>query len=117
MNLLNTNLFELASQRLHWLSDQQRVTSENIANADTLGYRAQEVESFDQYLEQSAFGDDLRTADVFETETTWGESFSGNNVVLEEQILQATETAGKYKVASNLYRKAHEMLMAVSNGS
>lgn len=116
MNLPTTDLFQLASQRLQWLSDKQRVTSENIANADTAGYRAREVESFDQYLEKAAFSDVLQTADVAETESTWGETLSGNNVVIEEQILQATETAGKYRVASSLYRKAHEMLMAVSSG-
>lgn len=114
MNIEATNLFELASQRLKWLSDRQKVVSENIANADTAGYRAKEVESFDSYLEVAAGQAEAPDALIMESESTWGADLSGNNVILEEQILEASSTAGQYKIAANLYRKAHEMLRAVS---
>jgi len=114
MNLDNINLFHLASRRLQWLSDRQKAVSENIANADTAGYRAREVEGFDSYLSSTEKAGDLRDAEVREVEDTWAESISGNNVVMEEQILYAADTAGQYKLASNLYRKAHEMVMAVA---
>lgn len=116
MNLEKANLFQLASRRLQWLSDRQKVLSENIANADTAGYRAREVEDFDAYLEGAQglqVSPEAETADV---QATWGEDISGNNVVLEEQILQATDAAGQYRMASNLYRKAHEMLLTVASG-
>ncbi len=115
MNLDNLNLFQLASRRLQWLSDRQKAVSENIANADTAGYHAREVEDFDSYLAGSQGMSVLPSAEVQEVETTWAESMSGNNVVLEEQILQASTTAGQYKLASNLYRKAHELVLAVSS--
>lgn len=114
MNLDNINLFQLASRRLQWLSDRQKVVSENIANADTGGYRAREVEDFDSYMDRAAEAALLPGAEVAEVETTWAETISGNNVVLEEQILQSAETAGQYRLASNLYRKAHEMVLAVA---
>jgi len=114
MNLDNINLFQLASRRLQWLSDRQKVVSENIANADTAGYRAREVEDFETYLDRAEAAELLPDAEVAEVEATWAETISGNNVVLEEQILQASDTAGQYKLASNLYRKAHEMVLAVS---
>lgn len=114
MNLDNINLFQLASRRLQWLSDRQKVVSENIANADTAGYRAREVEDFETYLDRAEAAELLPNAEAAEVEATWAETISGNNVVLEEQILQASDTAGQYKLASNLYRKAHEMVLAVS---
>ena len=114
MNLDNINLFQLASRRLQWLSDRQKAVSENIANADTAGYRAREVEDFESYLASAERSSVLPSAEVREAEASWGETISGNNVVLEEQILKAANTAGQYKLASSLYRKAHEMVLAVS---
>lgn len=114
MNIDAPNLFELASQRLKWLSDRQKTVSENIANADTAGYRAKEVESFDDYLQVAAGQEVAPDAAVFESEFSWSEDLTGNNIVLEEQIMLAGETAGQHRIAANLYRKAHEMLRAVS---
>ncbi|MFY0597978.1 MAG: flagellar basal body rod protein [Cognatishimia sp.] len=114
MNIETPNIFELASQRLKWLSDRQKVVSENIANADTAGYRAKEVESFDAYLEVATGQAEAPDASVFESEATWNQDLTGNNVVLEEQILEANATSGQYKIAANLYRKAHDMIRAVS---
>ena len=116
MNLDAPNLFELASHRLKWLSDRQKVTSENIANADTAGFRAKEVEGFEDYLKTASTQTVAPDVMVAETEATWGEDLSGNNIVLEEQILTAQETAGQYRVAANLYRKAHELMRAVAGG-
>ena len=117
MNLDNINLFQLASRRLQWLSDRQKIVSENIANADTAGYRAREVEDFDSYLGRAEQAALLPGAEVAEVEATWAEAISGNNVVLEEQIIQASNTAGQYRLASNLYRKAHEMVLAVTGAN
>lgn len=114
MNIEDTNLFQLASRRLQWLADRQRVVSENIANADTSEFRARDVQSFDSYLDL-ADGEALSpTAETYEIKGGWFNDKTGNNVVLEEQALLASETAGKYKVATNLYRKAHEMLLTVA---
>ncbi len=114
MNIETPNLFELASQRLKWLSDRQKVVSENIANADTAGYRAKEVEGFDSYLAVAEGQSVAPDAAILESESTWNQDLTGNNVVLEEQILEANATSGQYKVAANLYRKAHDMLRTVA---
>ncbi len=116
MNLDGTNLFELASQRLKWLSDRQKVVSENIANADTSGFRAREVESFEDFLKTAEVSAVTPDATVFETEATWGQDLTGNNVVLEEQIMVASDTASQYRIATNLYRKAHDMLRMTAGG-
>jgi flagellar basal-body rod protein FlgB len=44
MNTDPTSLFSLAPKRLQWLATRQNVVSENIANSDVAGYRAQDVQ-------------------------------------------------------------------------
>lgn len=116
MNFEPANLFQLASQRLQWLSDRQRVVSENVANADVSGYRARDVQSFESYLEKSREVGLSPDADVIEVESSWGQDLTGNNVVLEEQMVLAASTAGQYRIASNLYGKAQQMILAVATG-
>lgn len=116
MNTEAPNLFDLASKRLKWLSDRQKTISENIANSETSGFRAKEVESFDDYLVKASKVEVSPDAISAESEQTWGEDLTGNSVVLEEQILAASSTASQYKIAANLYRKAHSMLRAVAGG-
>ena len=116
MNPENLNIFQLASQRLQWLSDRQRVVSENIANANTAEYQTQDVQSFESYLAEANAQKGAASARVEETESMWGSDPNGNTVVLEEQMMLASETSGQYRVAATLYRKAHEMIAAVSSG-
>ena len=113
MDFSNVNLFDLASKRLQWAADRQRVTSENVANADVAGYQAKEVESFDSYLKRAS---DLRSpppAKIDVVEKDLSRDLSGNNVVLEEQLLEASSANGQYRMATSLYRKAYEMVAAV----
>ncbi|WP_028092546.1 flagellar basal body protein [Pseudodonghicola xiamenensis] len=114
MNFESLNLFQLASRRLQWLSDKQRAVSENIANADVAGYRLREVQSFDSYLDAAGFSPISPEAEVSQVEAGWGSTISGNTVVMEEQVLEATNTQSQYRLASNLYRKAHEMVLSVA---
>ncbi|MGR3839365.1 MAG: flagellar basal body protein [Cognatishimia sp.] len=116
MNIEAPNFFELASKRLKWLSDSQKTISENIANSETGGFRAKEVEGFDAYLARAESSETRIDANVAESDVTWGEDLTGNSVVLEEQIMAASSTASQHKIASNLYRKAHMMLRAVAGG-
>jgi flagellar basal-body rod protein FlgB len=116
MKLESANLFQLASQRLQWLSERQKIVSENIANADVSGYRAREVQGFESYLDKGREVDRVTNVDVTEVEAIWGQNLSGNNVILEEQMVLAADTAGQYRLASNLYRKAQQMVLAVASG-
>ncbi|MGV6810869.1 MAG: flagellar basal body protein [Brevirhabdus sp.] len=116
MNSNEVNLFALASRRLQWLADRQKVISENIANVNTAEYRAHDVESFESYLSNNARKVSPEDAQVLEVLSDWSEDFSGNNVVLEEQMMQAAETSGRYKLATSLYRKAHELVLTVASG-
>lgn len=114
MNTENSSIFDLASKRLQWLSTRQKVVSENIANSDVTGYRAKDIQGFESYLDKARNSAQLPEAQVIEAQVDWSSNMSGNNVVLEEQIMEANATAGQFRIAANLYRKAYDMLHTVA---
>lgn len=97
------NLFQLASARMQWLGERQKVVAANIANADTPDYRARDVTPFEDFLGRG----ELRAT---EAKGGWDVSPDGNRVVLEEQSLMATEIEGCHRMAAQLYRKGHDLL-------
>lgn len=116
MAIENINFFDLASKRMQWVSDRQRTIGENIANSDVAGYRAQEVETFEDYLNRAEKVEVNPTARVLESKNGWADGISGNNVAVEEQLLGASSANGQYRMATNLYRKAYEMVATVASG-
>lgn len=48
--------FEIASQHANWLSERQKVVSENIANASTPGYRSKDISAFETVLNDNIAG-------------------------------------------------------------
>ena len=46
MDLTKIGLFQLAEQRLDWIDRRQPLLADNIANADTPGYKPRDLESF-----------------------------------------------------------------------
>lgn len=112
------------------LSQRQQVIAENIANGDTAGYKAREVEapSFAGMVEadgaphvarptvrisdaMKALGATERTAsnivpddDVIETKP------DGNNVTLEEQVMKLGSIQADFTALTSLYRKQLHLL-------
>ena len=120
MKLDSISFFRLASEKMQWLSSRQRVISENIANVDTPGYRAQDVTTFQNYVDtvsdatangqaDGTFGS-ATPVDTLDTPDSWSSNLSGNTVDLEQQTVKAGETATQYQLAANLYRKASDLI-------
>jgi flagellar basal-body rod protein FlgB len=130
MKLSGISFFNLASQRLDWIGQSQRVTSENVANADTPGYRARVTGDFSEMLSgQRTAGlavtdprhlggtDAAGEVRVSEDPDAWSTSLDGNTVVLEQQAIRASELSGGYQLAATLYRKGHEFLRLSVSGN
>jgi flagellar basal-body rod protein FlgB len=119
----NVFLFELASRHMTWLAQRQSVTAGNVANADTPGYRAQDIQPFESVLASTAPsltvtqpGHLAFTASVAEPSDrkpgdTWGTSHSGNSVSLESELMKAGESARLMSVDANLTRSFQRMLL------
>ncbi|MEQ8442017.1 MAG: hypothetical protein RIM33_08230 [Alphaproteobacteria bacterium] len=121
MALGDSTLFGMMTQRMDWLSQRQRVLSENIANSDTPDYAARDLEqlSFSDTMQRQQMQVTLAVSEpqhvampqadnrfeegsagsVYET------SVSENSVVLEEQVMKMAQTSGEFNVTTNLYKK------------
>mgnify|MGYP000554283156 FL=1 len=121
------SFFSLASQRMEWLSARQKVIAENVANADTPGFKARDVSSFQEMLSSTAVSSGVAVTTAghisssgpesaapgvrVETDgSAWAASIDGNSVVLEQQTIRANEVSESYRLASSLYRKGYELL-------
>ena len=126
MTTQNISFFSLASDRMNWLSARQKVTSENVANANTPNFKARDVVSFADLLDGSRNGGvrlatthaghvgglgrgQSPVAEVTDRNATVS-TLDGNSVDLEEQAMRSAETADQYRLAADLYRKGFEML-------
>lgn len=118
----------LLTQSMNFHNQRQRVIAENVANANTPGYIAQD-------LDEGAFQRDLQAqmqarsaprserggaglpslsspmrqweaTDSPDSETT----INGNAVVLEEQMIRANENRMEYESALSLYQKSLGMM-------
>jgi flagellar basal-body rod protein FlgB len=122
-------LFNLISQHNQWLSTRQSLIAGNIANANTPGFKTQEIEPFEAVLETTklrlaateaghlkpeptSLGGSVAT----EKGATWNVFHSGNNVSLEQELLKAGSVKRAYSLNTNVLKSFNRMLLAVAKG-
>lgn len=114
MDIGTIPLFRLAEQRLGWLDGRQAVLAENVANADTPGWKARDVRPFDAVLAGQAVAlartapGHIALADgpMQDSVTARAEqSPDGNTVALDEQLARLADTETQHDLATELYRK------------
>ncbi|HZD25460.1 MAG TPA: flagellar basal body rod protein FlgB [Alphaproteobacteria bacterium] len=133
MDLQNLSLFRMLSARMHWLDQRQKVLAQNVANADTPHYEARDLQPLDfkgvlhetvskrlrmattsplhKAGEKGLLGDRIR-----EKSDTYQSSPTGNNVILEEEVMKAADIAADYETMSNLYTKSVGLLRLAIGG-
>ncbi len=128
MPLKDTALFLMTGDRMRWLTQRQRVLAQNIANANTPGYRAKDLRALD-------FRDALReTQSNLRLSNAQGASFSAssatdaykvqknrspyevtpddNQVIMEEQVMKLNKTQSDYQLATKIFRKYTDLYKA-----
>jgi flagellar basal-body rod protein FlgB len=103
-------IFALASARAQHAAARQAVVAQNIANADTPGYRARDIASFDETwraLQAGAAGDASgpRTVDAGTPASP-----NGNTVSLELEMLRGIEAQRAHSRALQVYGSAMSVL-------
>jgi flagellar basal-body rod protein FlgB len=117
-------LLSAIKSRLHFHQARQKMLAENVANADTPGFKPRDLKPFDLMLAMerggqgnaagpattqaghiggaSAGGAGLanRRAQVFESTP------SGNAVNLEDEMLRLSQNTSDYQLATTLYSKS-----------
>lgn len=127
MDFSKIPLFSAMTRRMTWLGQRQQVLAQNIANADTIGYGAQDLKEpvFNDLLRGVRSGVTLATtaprhipgagagAPVVERAPDSERTTSGNSVVLEDQMMKVSKTAMDFQLTTNLYRKHLAMIKTV----
>jgi len=112
-------IFRMAQGLAENAGMRQSVIARNVANADTPGYRAQDVASFADSYQRSAQGLSLRAtrrghlsasdgaARSAELLTPEGmTAINGNSVSLETEMVKAVETKRQHDLALAVYRSS-----------
>lgn len=117
------HIMQLAARHGDWAATRQAVIAGNIANADTPGFRARDIEDFSFKDEVNrlqlavtrpdhmALSDvELRASDVDET-GTWDVAHSANTVSIDEQLMKANETSREHQLSTSVMGAFHRMLL------
>lgn len=119
-------LERLAYVRAEYLANREAVIAENVANANTPGYRARDLASFGEVLGASrAASGELAQVDVTngaplrdmvrEIEAgDRGDSLSGNSVDVEREMSALADVNRSYALTSNVMRVYNQMLSAAA---
>jgi len=102
------SIFKVASAMARHAATRHETVAQNIANADTPGYKARDIAPFDATLAlgnnpDAAIGRarEMRAAMV---------SPNGNSVALDEQMVMASETKIQHETALAIYKKSMDLL-------
>ena len=123
---MDLNVLSLASALAHHASARQQVISENVANADTPGYRARDIEPFGAFLdggpgfeakrtrpEHVAFGAGVQGFEPGLSAAFGAETPNGNSVSLEDQMMRGAEVQQEHGLAIGVYSKSLAILRSV----
>lgn len=121
-------LFSAITRKMNWLTERQKVLAENIANADTPGFKASDLRSLDfsaelastqggsggggapklalaatdpGHLTASPSSDPSKA----QTNKKAPQEINGNSVSLEDEVTKLSETSVDYQMMTNLYKK------------
>ena len=131
MNLAEIPLFAMLRGRMGYLSERQKVIAQDVANADTARYVAEDLKpfSFDARVQMQAtggasamaatqaghmhpkndrrgLGAPYKSVRAPDSETT----INGNAVVLEEEMIKMTDARMNYDAAISFYQKSLNLL-------
>jgi flagellar basal-body rod protein FlgB len=120
------NLFDLAAQQSRWLAVRQSAVAGNVANVNTPGYTAVDVEPFDKVLDKTG----VKMAATQAGHLTGQATESGfairaeerdpsllpseNSVVLENELLKAGDIRRQFELNTAIVKAFHRMLMLTS---
>jgi flagellar basal-body rod protein FlgB len=114
MDPSHVDLFGLAEKRLAWVEQRQSLLAQNIANADTPGWRTRDLKPFAALL---AAGDvaPLRTSPMHlaglassatgVTSRAGERAPDGNAVALDKELAKVADTETTHQLVTELYQK------------
>lgn len=117
----DVKLLNLASAMAQHAAKRHELIAENIANADTPGFRAKDLEPFAEAFSQamSTASGEMNDASSefaipawrsFEVSAPGLQSPNGNTVSLEDQMMRSVEAQQDHDAAMTIYKKTLDIL-------
>lgn len=113
-------LMEQLKGRMQWLQSRQKILAQNVANADTPGFKPRDLKA----PSANGAGVEVMTTSAAHIAATSGSGTpgskgaakfetvpSGNAVTLEDEMLKVAQTQMDFQTAASLYTKSLGMLL------
>jgi flagellar basal-body rod protein FlgB len=126
MGAIGLPLVDQLKARMHWLQARQKLLAENVANADTPGFKPHDLRPMTKEggglaVMKTAAGHIGPSGPGGSPEARNGKRFettpSGNSVTLEDEMTKLADTQMDYQAAASLYSKSLSLLkIAIGKG-
>ena len=127
MGLMNMPVFTALTDKMRWHQARQGLLAENVANAETPGYRGRDLAQYDYADRSAGFSSATVTTSAtqpmhFSVSSSEGSAFGaqrmanfeitpeGNGVTLEDEMMKVTTNLMDYQAATSLYQKSIKIL-------
>ncbi|WP_332699473.1 flagellar basal body rod protein FlgB [Devosia sp.] len=127
MGLMNMPVFTALTDKMRWHQTRQGLLAENVANAETPGFRGRDLAQYDFADRSSGFSTASVTTSAtqpmhFSVSSSEGSAFGaqrmanfevtpeGNGVTLEDEMMKVTTNMMDYQAATTLYQKSIKIL-------
>src|ERR1700751_2185335 len=129
MDVAKVSLLDLAERRFSWADERQTVLAQNIANANTPGYKPHDLRPFAEALANAGAVAPVRTdpnhlAGTLPAQTpgevldrTHMKSADGNAVSLDEQLVKVADTETTHQLVTTIYKTSLGMFRTAAGGS
>ena len=117
MDPTHIGLLDLAERRLAWADRRQAVLAQNIANANTPGYKPHDLQPFAAKLDGAGVMAPVRTqpnhlagtasamAPDEVVDRTHTQAPDGNAIALDEQLVKLADTETTHALVTTIYKK------------
>lgn len=107
----SVSLLDLASNMARHAATRHSLVSQNIANADTPGYKAQDVTDFADVMKAQILSGPEAVINPLEAiDRPSVGSPNGNTVSLEDEIMRAAKSQNDHELAVSMYRTTLTMM-------
>lgn len=104
---IGVSTLALSSDMARHAARRHALISQNVANADTPGYKARDIGSFAEVMKTRELTP-LNEAKIFERPEMG--SPNGNTVSLEDELMQGVQVQNDYNMAISIYRTTLQMM-------
>lgn len=117
MDFTRINIFDLAERRLTWTAQRQGVLAANIANANTPGFQARDVQPFATVLSSTGVVGPARTnashlsgtvrskLASIDKDVAPARALDGNTVALDQQLTKVADTETTQSLVATIWKK------------